>query len=222
MAKNDVLTDDFEESLNGAKEAKFDINPGDGNLSINRLSGDEPLLAGGALQYVEKRGRPTRSLVSHNGQATLTLRGGIRQSWLRMPWAACNGATEWQIHLNPTVSSDITAHTDGGNVKLDLTGMAVTRVFADTGGGNVDVVLPDNIVDLSVTAKTGAGAVAVCIPSGVAARIHATTGMGKVTIDPRFNKIANGVYESSGFDSAAKKVDITLRSGAGSVSVNAM
>jgi hypothetical protein len=221
MAKNDVLTNNLAEPLDGVTTAKFDINVGDGNLTIDRLTDDAQLLASGALQYFEKRGQPTRSLVSRNGQATLTLRGGAtRQPWFRLPWAACNGATEWQIHLNPTVSSDIAAHCDGGNVKLDLTGMAVTRVFADTGGGNIDVVLPNNAANLSVTAKTGAGAVVVCIPSGVAARIRATTGVGKVTIDPRFNKAAENIYESSDYDSAANKVDITLNSGAGSVSVN--
>ncbi len=220
MAKNDVLTDNLAEPLNGITVAKVNINAGDGNLTIDRITGSEQLLVSGTLQYLEKRGQPTQSLVSRNGQATLTLLGGTRQRWFRLPWAACNGATEWQIHLNPTVSSDITAHSDGGNLKLDLTGMAVTSVSADTGGGNVDVVLPNNAANLNVTAKTGAGAVVVRIPSGVAARIRATTGMGKVTIAPRFNKTADNIYESSDFDGAANRVDITLNSGAGSVTVN--
>ncbi len=240
----DVLTDFLAEPLNGAKTAKFDINPGDANLTIDRLTGGEPLLAGGDLQYLEKQGQPARTMISFLGKTTLTLRAGTaRQPWLRLPWAACNGATDWNIHLNPTVLSDITAHSDGGNIKLDLTGMAVTRVFADTGGGNMDLVLPDNAADLSVTAKTGAGDVTVeigsgvtgsnivnadsgagdvivRIPSGVAARIHATTGMGKVVVDPLFNKTADNTYQSSDFDSAFNRVEITLNSGAGSVSVD--
>jgi hypothetical protein len=119
MAKNDVLTNNLAEPLDGVTTAKFDINVGDGNLTIDRLTDDAQLLASGALQYFEKRGQPTQSLVSCNGQATLTLSGkATQQLWFRLPWAACNGATEWQIHLNPTVSSDITAHSDGGNVKL--------------------------------------------------------------------------------------------------------
>ena len=157
MAKN-VLTDNLSEPLNGATTAKIDINAGDGNLTIDRLTGGEQVLASGTLQYFENQGPPTRTLVSSNGQATLTLRGGgTGQPWFRFPWAACNGATEWQIHLNPTVSSDITAHSDGGNVKLNLAGMAVTRVSADTGGGNMDVVLPDNAADLERYRQDGRG-----------------------------------------------------------------
>ena len=222
MAKS-VLTYNLLESLNGATTAKVDINAGDGNLTIDRLTESEQMLANGTLQYYEKQGLPTRTLASGNGQTILTLRaGGTRRPWFHLPWAVCNGATEWQIHLNPTVSTDIKAHSDGGNVKLNLAGMAVSRVLADTGGGNMDVVLPDNPANLSVTAKTGAGNVVVHIPNGVSARIYATTGLGKAIVSPRFSKTDNNTYQSPDFESAANKVEITASSGAGNVSVNTM
>ena len=220
MAKN-VFTHNLAVPLNGATTAKININTGDGNLTIDRLVGGEQMLASGTLQYLESQGLPTRTLVSSNGQAALTLKAnGAGQSWFHFPWATCNGATEWQIHLNPTVSSEITAHSDGGNVKLDLTGMAITRVSADTGGGNVDVILPDNAANLSVAAKTGAGNVVVLVPSGVVAKIRAATGLGKVIVDARFSKMDGNTYQSPGYDSAADKVEITVNSGAGNVSVN--
>jgi len=243
MAKN-VLTYNLSEPLNGATTAKVDIHAGDGNLTIDRLIGGEQMLASGTLQYFENQGIPTRTLVLSNGQATLTLGGSSAgRPWFRFPWATCNGATEWRIQLNPAVSSDVTVRSDGGNVRLNLAGMAVTRVAADTGGGNMTVVLPEDAANLSVTARTGAGNVTVeigsgitgsnivnassgagnvvvRIPSGVAARIHATTGLGKATVDPRFSKTEDNTYQSSDFDSAANKVEITVNSGAGNVSVN--
>jgi hypothetical protein len=220
MTKN-VLTDNFSEPLNEALTAKVDIHAGDGNLTVDQLAGGEQLLASGTIQYFGDQGLPTRKLVSSNGQATFTLRGdGSRQPWLRLPWATCNGATEWRIYLNPTVPSDITAHSGGGNVKLNLAGMAVTRLSADTGGGNMEVVLPDNADNLSVIAKTGAGNVIVYIPSNVAACIHASTGLGKSIVDPRFNKTDKDTYQSPDFDSAVHKAEITIHSGAGNVIVN--
>ena len=71
-----VLTDSLSEPLNGATAAKFDINVGDGNLTIDRLTGGEQLLAGGTLQYLENQSPPSRTLVSFLDQATLTLTGG--------------------------------------------------------------------------------------------------------------------------------------------------
>jgi hypothetical protein len=244
IAGGNVLTHNLSEPLGGATTAKVDIDVGDGNLAIDKLAGGEQVLASGTLQYLENQGLPTRSATTSAGQATLTLRAsGTGQPWVRFPWEACNGATEWQIHLNPTVSSDITAHSDGGNVVLNLAGMAVTRVSAETGGGNMDVILSDNAANLSATAKagagnvtveigsgitgshivnasSGAGNVVVRIPNGIAARIHATTGMGKASVAPRFGKIDDHTYQSSDYDGAANKVEITLHSGAGNVSVN--
>src|SRR5512135_3865902 len=111
MAKN-VLTQNLSEPLGNATAAKVDIDNGDGNLAIDGSIGGDQVLASGTLQYLENQGQPTRTLNTSNGQATLKLKansGG--QSWLRLPWQACNGATEWQIHLNPKVRADITAHS---------------------------------------------------------------------------------------------------------------
>jgi predicted membrane protein len=208
-----VLTENLSEPLNDVTTAKIDVDTGTGNLTIDRLTGGEQLLAGGTLQYFENLGQPTRTLVSFLGQATLTLKWGDNGS-------PCAGPIEWQIHLNPTVSSDITAHSGGGNVKLDLTDMAVTHVSADTGGGNVDVVLPDDASGLNVQASTGAGNVVVLVPSGIAAKIHATSGLGKVIVDSQFSQIDGNIYQSPDYDSAANKIEIIVSSGAGNVVVN--
>ena len=242
-AEDKVQTQDLSESLGYTTAAKFDFNIGTGNLTVDRLTGGEQLLASGALEYFEKQGPPTRSPHSSNGQAAFKLNGiGAGQPWFHFPWSACNGATAWQIHLNPMVSSDITTHTGGGNIKVDLAGMTVTRVLADTGGGNIDMFLPEHAADLTITSKTGAGNVTVelgsgttgssvvnatseagravvRLPGGIAARIHAATGLGKATGDPRFNKVDKDMYQSPGFDGAASKVEIKIHSGAGEVIV---
>ena len=215
-----ILTDTLSTPLNGATAAKIDLNAGGGNLTIDRLTSGEQLLASGTLQYSEKQGLPTRTLNSNNGQTVFSLSmGDPGRGGFHFPWEACNSETEWNIHLNPAVSSDITAHTGGGNVKLDLSGMAVTQVSADTGGGNVEVVLPDNASVLNVNAKSGAGNVSVRIPNGVAAKLHMTTGLGKVIVDPQFSMIDKNTYQTPGYDSATSQVEITLSSGAGNVSV---
>ena len=178
-----VLTDTLSEPLNGATTATVDINSGTGNLTIDTRTGGEPVLASGTLQYAENQGLPIRSVGLDTGQATLTLRArGTGRPWFRLPWMACTGATEWQIHLNPAVSSDITAHSDGGNVSLDLAGMAVTRLAADTGGGNMDVVLPDSAANLRVAARSGGGSVTVAIGRGTTGNntVEAGSGAGSV------------------------------------------
>lgn len=219
---NKVLTHNLDIPRNGAKAAKIDIQAGDGNLTIDQLAGDEQILASGALQYLEKRGLPERSIQMEHGRARLTLQGSGGQRWFHLPWSGCNGATEWQIHLNPEVRADITAHSDGGNVRLDLANMDIEQVRAETGGGNVELVLPENTADLQVTAKTGAGNVVLRIPVGVAARIHAKTGLGNVVADARFGKVNSGTYQSPDYDASVNTAEISASSGAGNVIIESI
>jgi hypothetical protein len=167
---------------------------------------------------LEKQGLPIHSITAANGTADFTLKAGDKgQTWMRLPWSACNGATEWQVHLNPTVLFDITAHSDGGNVRLNLSGMAISQVKADTGGGNMEVILPEESAGISVAAKTGAGNVTIHLPGSIAARIQASSGLGKVSLPERFTKIDKNTYQSPDYDSASSKVEITASSGAGNV-----
>ncbi len=238
-----VLTYNLSKTLDGAISARFDIHTGTGNLTIDGLPGGEQLLASGTVEYVQGQNPPTPSVTTNNGQTTFTLKAeGGRQASFRLPWSACNALTNWQMHLNPRISSDITAHSGGGNVKLNLASMAVSRVCADSGGGNLEVILPENAARLDVAARSGggnvvveiaggtrgsgtveahsgAGNVRVRLPSGLAARIHATTGMGKTIIDPRFTKLDGGIHQSPDYESAADRVEISIKSGAGNVSV---
>lgn len=220
MAKK-VLTQTISEPLDGAKTAKIDINPGDGNLTIESLAYGEPVLVSGALEYLENQGVPVCSVTTQLGLATLTLKSkNGKQPWLRMPWAACNGATTWQVHLNPSLPADISARSSGGNLRLDLAGMQITRVTAETGGGNIDLVLPDYAAGMIVLAKTGAGNVTLSLPGNRPARIHATTGLGKVMMDPCFSPVDKNTYQSPDYERAVNKVEITLTSGAGNVIVS--
>ncbi len=221
MSKN-VLTHHLSEPLCEAKTAKIDIDIADGNLMIGKLTGAEQLLASGTLQYLEKQGLPAQSVETVDGRANLTLKAvSSKKPWLHLPWESCNGATEWKVDLNPTVSLDISAHSGGGNVKLDLAGLIITHLEADTGGGNMDVFLPGSQADLSVTVKSGAGNVIVHLPGSPAARIQAASGLGKVIVDSRFQKIDRNTYQSRDYDGAANKVEIMLNSGAGNVIVSA-
>jgi hypothetical protein len=239
-----VLVYNLSERLSGATTMNVDINTASGNLTIDKLIAGESMLASGTLEYVENQEMPTLSMHTNNGEATLLVKSAsFGKTWFRFPWSACNAATVWQIHLNPQVQADITACSGGGNVKLDLADMTVTRVSAETGGGNLDVILPDNAANLSVTAKTGGGNVAVelgsgtkgsnmlnagsgagnvevRIPSSLAARIYATSGWGKEIVDSRFANIDRHTYQSSDFEDAAHKVQITVQSGAGNVIVS--
>ncbi len=216
-----VLTQILSEPLDDTKDAVMDIQAGTGNLTVDQLAAGEQLLVSGTLEYMEGQTPPTPSVNAREGRLTLMLKaeGGRRPS-LRMPWSACNAETEWQIHLNPSVTSEVIAHSGGGNLILDLSGTAVRRINADTGGGNVDVILPAAEGGMQVEVRSGAGNVTIQVPASLAARIHARTGLGKLIVDPRFGVVDENQYASPNYGRATGRVEITATSGAGNVSIN--
>jgi hypothetical protein len=242
---NNLFTDELSAPLNGATTANIEIDTGTGNLTVDDVPEDMQVLASGALQYFEKQGRPAEFFSAEGGRATVKLTAtAAGRPWLRFPWDACLGGTEWQIHLNPSVPSEITARTGGGNVKLNLADMSLTSLSADTGGGNMDLILPEHAENLPVKARTGggnisievgdaitgtnrveansgAGNVVVELPRGIPARVNASTGMGKVIVEPCYSKIGAHMYQSTDYEDAANKLEISVHSGAGNVSVTA-
>lgn len=216
MAKK-VMIYNLSEPLPGGSEARIEIDAVDGNLQIDALPGGAEL-ASGTLEYLENQQPPSRSMKSTGRKATLTVKSGSKgQPWLRMPWSACNGATEWHIHLTTGCALDIKAHSGGGNVTLDLSGLTITALTADTGGGNMDVILPDCAAGLHAELKSGAGNVTLHVPGSIPARIHATTGLGKVIFDGSFSQVDKSTYQTPGYESAVGKLEITASSGAGNV-----
>ena len=219
-SRGTVLTQHLSAPIDGVTSAKYNINAGTGNLTIDPLTGSQAELVSGELEYVDSQGLPGQAINSQNGQAVVMLKAnGTGKGGFHWPWDACNGETNWRVHLNAGLPSDLVAHSDGGNISLNLAGTAIMQVAADTGGGNVDVVLPAQAGRINVSVKSGAGNVVVHVPAGTEARIHATTGMGKVLIDQAFSQADKTTYQSPGYDNATDKVDITLSSGAGNVSV---
>ncbi|MEM5773886.1 MAG: hypothetical protein AAGU05_02705 [Anaerolineaceae bacterium] len=220
MAKN-VCSYPLSVPLNGTQAAKIHIDNGDGNMFIDSLPGDEALLADGELEYLEHRGTPLHTLSEMNGQTALMLNGKGGQTRIRLPWQACNGATNWRLHLSPAVDVDVTALSGGGNLELDLSEMRLTGLEAETGGGNIDAFLPRAAGTVQISLKSGAGNVNVRLPAGVEARVRATTGLGKVMMDPAFNQVDKFIYQTAGFEQAASKLDIYAGSGAGNVVISA-
>ncbi len=60
MAKK-VLFQNVSIPFENATLAKINIDPGDGNLAIDRLADGDHMLASGTLQYLEKQDPPTQS-----------------------------------------------------------------------------------------------------------------------------------------------------------------
>lgn len=149
------------------------------------------------------------------GPGRVELETDVAQIW---PWFG--DRIHWRIGLAPDIP--ITLRLEGGASKsvLDLAETMVTSLTVKTGASSTRIVLPRAVERCDVRIEAGAAQVTVEVPTGVAARIRSQMGLGSSTIDQaRFPRTGGG-WESSDYETATHRAEISIAGGVGSVRVS--
>jgi hypothetical protein len=114
---------------------------------------------------------------------------------------------------------ELTLKTGASSAEVDLTDLKVARLRIETGASRSTVRLPAGAGYTEATVQAGAAQITIIVPEGVAARIREDVGLASVRVDTfRFPK-ADGLYESTGFDTASNRVELHVQGGVASVEV---
>ena len=97
--------------------------------------------------------------------------------------------------------------------------MLVTELRLETGASSTDITLPAKAGYTKAKINAGAASASVRVPSGVAARIQVSGGLASINVDPDRFPRQGGIYQSPDYDAASNKVDLTIDTGVGSISV---
>ncbi len=96
-----------------------------------------------------------------------------------------------------------------------LSRLLVTELLVKTGASSTEITLPAGAGHTAVRVEAGAASVVLRVPEGVAARVDAGAAAGAVDVDPR----RFPGHQSPDYATAANRVEIHARLGAGSLSV---
>ncbi len=111
-------------------------------------------------------------------------------------------------------------HTGATESLIDLTPAQLRRLDVHTGAGRVEIDLPNAAGQTAVNIEGGAGEVIVRVPDGVAARVTGVAMLGALDVDEtRFLRVSDG-WQSDEYESAANRVEIAVRFGAGRVQIS--
>jgi hypothetical protein len=208
------LRADLSVPLSAAKSAQVEIQSGVSRLDVD---GEETaLLASGTLQYYESSGPPVQN-VNRSGDA-VTLRITQSDSHRGFNWGGQQGQ-DWKIHLNPQVPTKLTVDTGVGETNLDLRDLKLTDLDLHVGVGATTATMPAGAGTTSAKVDGGVGSLDLYIPEGVGARISVDSGLGGIDVDSRFAKQAGDVYQSSDYNQATNKLDLTVHVGVGGVNI---
>ena len=125
----------------------------------------------------------------------------------------------WQFQLAQNIPVVLTVESGASSLDLNLRDVLATRVALKTGASCTNITMPAQGSSL-LDVEAGAASVNIRVPESTAARIRAKNSVMSLDVDTnRFPRLDSGFYQSSNFDSASDRSEITIEAGLGSISI---
>ncbi len=204
--------------LEDTKRARIHIQHGAGHLQIDSQAEDSALfngVFGGGLES-----RVDRS----DDSANIQLRVSGRQSFLslRYPWSwGPANVLDWSVHLTNQIPLALEIETASGQSMLDFRTLQITDLKLTTSASSTQISLPDREGDTMVHIEASTASLVLLVPPEVAAYIHGQRAAANIETNlERFLMIQKGSeYRSPDYETAAKRVDISVEVAMGSIKI---
>jgi hypothetical protein len=149
----------------------------------------------------------------NSADATLEFRGRNRG------WNFGNGRNRVDIRLNADPLWTISLHVGAASGNFDLSPFKVEELRLDAGASSLNVKLGDRAQETRVSVKTGAASTSIEVPESVGCEVHLQTALSGKRIRG-FDKISGNRYQTSNFETAAKKIIIDVSAGVSQIRID--
>jgi len=199
-------------SLDGATEAKIQIEHGAGRITLNGGAKSDELVAGtfsgGLKKKVTRSGPKVTAKLESEAEAAF-------ESAFDYP----GKGLDWSLNLTGSIPLSLDLDTGASELVCDLTDLMIKEFDLDTGASSSKIKLPAHAGFTRVDIDAGAASIELTVPEGVAASIKVDAALMKKDIDEnRFPKVGDR-YQSPRYETAENKVEIKVDSAVGSISI---
>lgn len=199
----------FSVPLQGASQASLTINHGAGHIDLRSGANAGDFLTGVAGVGMDQKSRMV------DGKLEVEIDAG--PSFI--PFVGPEGGV-WEYRLNGEVPMSLKIDAGACRLDLDLTDLRVTQFTFEGGASNLKVKLPARVASTLADIEAGAASIDLQVPEGVAMRLRVKT-VGSLSVDQqRFPKRESGLYQSTDYDGAAYRAEVTIDGGATSITVH--
>lgn len=122
------------------------------------------------------------------------------------------------IKLNKSPIWDIDLGIGAGEVDFDFTDYKVKKLNMNSGAADIDVTLGDKVDNVDVDINSGVTSVKLSVPQGVGCELRMDGALNSKELDD-FEKVSDGVWQTPGYDKAAKKIRIDADAGLSSIKI---
>jgi hypothetical protein len=133
-------------------------------------------------------------------------------------WNFGGGRNRVDVRLNATPTWSIIIEVGAASGDFDLSPYKVEEVRVGAGASSMKIKLGDRSEETRVTVKTGASSTTIDVPESVGCEVRLETALSGKRLSG-FEKISSNRYQTSNFDSAAKKVYVDVSAGVSQIRV---
>ncbi|QPH41224.1 LiaF transmembrane domain-containing protein [Pedobacter endophyticus] len=127
-------------------------------------------------------------------------------------WNFNDGDNDVNFKLNKLPNWDIVMNLGAGEADFDFADFKIRSFRFDGGAADVEVKIGDLLPITDVVVKSGLADVKIKIPANSGCRIKTKTGLSAKDFEG-FEKLSDGVYETSNYKTSTKKIFINLDGG---------
>lgn len=180
----DLTTESFSEPLDDTKTAEIEIDIDRGSLDIAALK-EDAILFEAEVTHNQKLTYKTSGTANKSIHLDLDQIDPFSFDWFDTPQIATI------IKLSPEIPLSLNIDHGSGSATLDLAGLTLTDLNADTGSGRLIVTLPTGSYETDLSA--GSGTLDITTLPNIALDLKANIGSGRMIIT--IGKETSGVIE---------------------------
>lgn len=197
----ELVSEQFSAELGSATSADFDIDLDRGNLNIYLLEDSRNLTQ---VDVTRSKDGDEFSFSAH-GETNKTININLDHidiDFMFGGWIESQSVTV-DVGIAPNIPITLNIDTGSSSTKLDLTGIKIDKVDADTGSGSINLIAPSG--DYPIDLGAGSGTLTIQLAPNTTVNLEAGVGSGTIKLT-----LAEGV---SG--------NVKLESGSGTITVRA-
>jgi len=127
-------------------------------------------------------------------------------------WNFGDNGNDVNFKLNKAATWDVLMKLGAGEANFDFSPYKVRTFRFDGGAAALDIKMGDLLPITDVVVKSGVADVKIKVPTNSGCRIKTKTGLSAKDFDG-FDKLSDGVYETSNYKTSTKKIFISLDGG---------
>ncbi len=199
--------------LDDAERAELTIAPTAAAVYVTALPASSTNLLEGEI-HTSRGETVEQNYALTDGTATLTLRSAGEFVGVVGVW---DENQNWRLQLNRSVPLALFFDLATGSLDLDLSALAVEELNASQALGEFSVVLPE-VERLQADVSMAMGSIVVTVPAGTGVRVEFDTALVGRSLEGDY-RCEDDVCTSANYDSADRRIDLTIGLAIGSVTV---